>query len=181
MVTDTRSRYDHRLAQGAFAIFVGAALCGASTKSLAADLPDRALTPGWINTNVTQANIGNTVCVKGWSKTNRPPVAYTNKIKALQIREYGYEDTDLRHYEEDHLVPISLGGHPTDPRNLWPEPRMSQWGAARKDALEFAVYRGMCRGEISLGDAQRAFAVNWIAAYRRYGFLLRKYHHGRAD
>src|SRR5216683_2609243 len=28
------------------------------------------------------------------------------------------------HYEEDHLVSLELGGHPRDPRNLWPE----RWG-----------------------------------------------------
>ena len=25
-------------------------------------------------------------------------------------------------YQEDHLISLELGGHPTDPRNLWPEP-----------------------------------------------------------
>lgn len=144
----------------------------------AADLPIPSLTPGAINPDVTQANIHSTVCVKGWTKTVRPPKYYTNKLKRDQIRQYGYTDTDPRDYEEDHLIPLSVGGNPTDPANLWPQPRNSEWNADRKDELEFAIYMGLCHGEVSLAEAQSAFATNWIDAYRRYSALLRKYHHG---
>ncbi|KVV40947.1 hypothetical protein WT27_13570 [Burkholderia territorii] len=148
----------------------------ASLGSLGADLPDATLTPGAINPDVTQENISSTVCVKGWTRTVRPPMWYTNKLKKTQIREYGYDDTNPRDYEEDHLIPLSVGGNPTDPRNLWPQPRHSEWNADRKDDLEFALYKGVCNGEISLAEAQHAFATNWIEAYRRYGSLLRRYH-----
>ena len=40
-----------------------------------------------------------------------------------QIAEYGYADTSTADYEEDHLIPLELGGAPRDPNNLWPEPR----------------------------------------------------------
>jgi len=40
---------------------------------------------------------------------------------------------------------------------------------------------GVCRGEVSLDEARRAFATNWIDAYKRYGALLSKYHHGSVD
>lgn len=147
----------------------------------AGDLPDATLTPGALNPEVSQANIHQTVCVKGWTKSIRPPANYTNRLKRQQIRQYGYADSNPRDYEEDHLVPLSVGGHPTDPRNLWPQPRKSQWNADRKDELEFAVYRGLCRGEITLAEAREAFATNWIAAYGRYGGLLRRYTHGQAE
>lgn len=150
-------------------------LCGAA--SHASDLPDPSLTPGATNPVVTQATIASTVCVKGWTKTVRPPAYYTNKLKRAQIREYGYADTSVRDYEEDHLIPLSVGGNPTDPRNLWPQPRTSEWNAKRKDELEFAVYMGVCHGEVSLAEAQHAFAANWIDAYRRYEPLRRKYRH----
>jgi hypothetical protein len=86
-------------------------------------LPDPARTPGALNPEVTQATIGTTICVRGWTQTVRPPQAYTHALKRQQIREFGYADRHLSAYEEDHLVPLGLGGAPYDPRNLWPEPR----------------------------------------------------------
>ncbi|MFM0265618.1 hypothetical protein [Paraburkholderia sediminicola] len=148
---------------------------------IAADLPNVALTPGAINPDVTQANIGSTVCVKGWTKTVRPPASYTNQLKRFQIRQYGYADTDPRDYEEDHLIPLSVGGSPTDPRNLWPEPRNSEWNADRKDELEFALYMAVCHGEIRLEEARSAFATNWINAYNRYTSSRQRYQHGSVD
>ncbi|MBK4737935.1 hypothetical protein [Noviherbaspirillum pedocola] len=162
------------------------ALCGIaalffSAAALAGDLPDPSRTPGALNPDVTQENIHQTVCVKGWTKTVRPPAYYTNKLKKIQIREYGYADTRPSDYEEDHLVPLSVGGNPTDPNNLWPQPRNSEWGADKKDQLEFALYKAVCRGEMSLADARNAFRTNWIAAYKSYGYFLRKYSHGNGE
>ncbi|MFA6309993.1 MAG: hypothetical protein WCV99_21485 [Sterolibacterium sp.] len=152
-----------------------------SATTSAADLPDRTLTPGALNPDVRQDNIQSTVCVKGFTKTIRPPASFTNKLKKRQLRQYGYSDTNPKHYEEDHLVPLSVGGHPTDPNNLWPQPRNSEWSAAKKDQLEFAMYKAVCRGDVTLEDARHAFATDWIAAYKHYGNLLGKYGHGRVE
>lgn len=134
----------------------------------ATDLPDPVLTPGTINLNVTQENIQQTICVRGYSKSIRPPAYFTNKLKKQQIREYGYSDTNPRHYEEDHLIPLSIGGAPDDPRNLWPEPRSGEWSAGKKDQLEFVICRMVCAQEISLAVAQHAMATNWIEAWEQY-------------
>lgn len=99
------------------------------------------LTPGAIVSEVTQQNIHQTVCVKGYTKTIRPPAHYTNKLKKRQIRKYGYADRNAKHYEEDHLVALSIGVAPRDPRNLWPEPRNSEWSAKKKDRLEFVLHK----------------------------------------
>lgn len=133
-------------------------------------LPDPSLTPGALNPAVTQENIGETICVRGWTRTVRPPAGYTEALKRRQIAEYGYADRRLGHYEEDHLVPLELGGAPEDPRNLWPEPREAAdgWGADRKDELEAELVRRVCAGQVSLAEARRAIATDWIAAYRRY-------------
>lgn len=144
------------------------ALMWIATGVLASDLPDPALTPGATSPAVTQANIRQTVCVKGYSKTIRPPAYYTNRLKKRQLREYGYADTNPRHYEEDHLVALSIGGAADDPLNLWPQPRNSEWGADKKDQLEFLLYRMVCAQEITLAEAQHAMAVNWIEAWKRY-------------
>jgi len=100
----------------------------------------------------------------------RPAVGYTEELKRQQMAAFGYHDRRLSHYEEDHLIPLGLGGAPSDPRNLWPEPRISpdDWGADRKDEVEFALNQLVCSGRLPLREAQRAIATDWIAAYRRY-------------
>lgn len=139
-----------------------------TSQVLAGDLPDPALTPGAIDPGITQENIQSTVCVRGYTKTVRPPASYTNKLKKRQMRQYGYSDLNPKHYEEDHLIPLSIGGNPRDPRNLWPEPRISEWNAAKKDQLEFVIYKMVCANEIPLKEAQGEIASNWIEAYKKY-------------
>jgi hypothetical protein len=134
----------------------------------AADLPAPSLTPGAVDPAVTQQNIQSTICVKGYTRKVRPPASYTNKLKKRQIREYGYADTNPRHYEEDHLIPLEIGGDPRDPRNLWPEPRRSAWNAKEKDRLENLLHREVCDGEIPLRTAQAEIAHDWISADRKY-------------
>ena len=108
-------------------------------------------TPGALNADVTQANIAQTICVRGWTKTVRPPVAYTNALKVKQMREYG-EVGDPSTVQEDHLISLELGGAPTDPRNLWPEPYPR---ASTVDTIENELNAKVCSGELSLADAQR--------------------------
>ena len=134
----------------------------------AGDLPDAAMTPGATNPDVTQANIASTVCVKGYTKTIRPPASYTNSLKKKQIRQYGYADTNPRDYEEDHLIALSIGGAPFDPHNLWPEPRNSEWGADKKDQLEFVIYKLVCAHKVRLVEAQHAMATDWISPWKLY-------------
>ena len=136
--------------------------------AMPADLPDLKRTAGEIDPAVTQKNIHSTVCVKGYTKTVRPPSYYTNKLKKTQITEYGYADTNPQHYEEDHLIPLSIGGSPNDPQNLWPQPRLSVWNAHKKDILELMVYKLVCDGVVPLDEARLALAHNWIDAYWDY-------------
>lgn len=117
---------------------------------------------------MTQGNIRNTICVKGFTKKIRPPAYYTNALKKKQIRQYGYTDKDPKHYEEDHLIPLEVGGNPTDKANLWPEPRYGRWSAAKKDRLENKLHELVCHGALNLGEAQQEIRSNWIAAYMRY-------------
>ena len=72
----------------------------------ARSLPDPGLTPGALNPAVTEATIDTTICVRGWTRSVRPPAEYTEALKRRQIREYGYADRRLRSYEEDHLIPL---------------------------------------------------------------------------
>ena len=133
-----------------------------------ANLPDPSVTPGAINPAVTQENIQQTICVRGWTKTIRPPEAYTDALKLKQLRDEGAADMNPRHYEEDHLISLEIGGNPTDPKNLWPEAYEGPWGARVKDRLENRLHREVCAGRRSLRDAQDMIREDWIAAYKRY-------------
>jgi hypothetical protein len=133
-------------------------------------LPDPKLTPGVTNPAVTQENIHQTICVRGYTKTIRPPESYTHKLKWRQIREYGYGDKRLSSYEEDHLISLEIGGSPDDPRNLWPQPHdvAGGWGSYAKDKLENKLHELVCRGKLPLAQAQREEATNWVEAYKKY-------------
>ena len=133
-------------------------------------LPNPVVTPGATNPRVTQATIHSTICVVGYTTRIRPSEYYTEKLKFHQL-DSGYNlhgDTDASHYEEDHLIPLEVGGSASSVKNLWPEPRNIAWGASRKDVLENALHVLVCDGAMPLARAQRVFATNWIAGYRRY-------------
>jgi hypothetical protein len=112
---------------------------------------DLVRTPGVINLDVTQRNIATTVCKHGWTRTIRPPTDYTNELKRKQMREYGVAGSAAQ-YQEDHLISLELGGHPTDARNLWPEPYPR---AAEMDSIENELNAKVCSGAMSLDAAQR--------------------------
>ena len=134
----------------AAALLVGVSSCS-QRRSADAVRADWARTPGALNPAVTQATIGETICVRGWTRTIRPPTSYTNELKARQLREYGLSGP-LAGFQEDHLISLELGGHPTDPRNLWPEP----YPRARDvDQIENELREQVCNGELTLAEAQR--------------------------
>jgi hypothetical protein len=138
-------------------------------------LPNINLTPGAINPDATSDDLSATVCKSGWATSVRPPSAYTAALKLVQIVAFGYADRNPTHYQEDHLVPLELGGAPRDKRNLWPEPNVAVLpdgtavGSAQKDALENALHAKVCDGGLALGDAQRMIAVDWVAAWEAAG------------
>jgi hypothetical protein len=112
---------------------------------------DLARTPGVVNPDVTQRDIAATICKQGWTRTIRPPTGYTNALKLKQMREYGVRGSPSQ-YQEDHLISLELGGHPTDARNLWPEPYPR---ASDMDSIENDLNAKVCSGAMSLDDAQR--------------------------
>lgn len=126
--------------------------------------PDLNCTPGVLSPNVTQEKIAQTICVPGYTKGIRPPASYTTSLKVRQIAEYGYADTNLADYEEDHFIPLELGGHPTDPRNLWPQPHGGTSGSETKDKVENALHALVCSGQLSLEEAQRRITSDWTKA-----------------
>lgn len=132
-------------------------------------LPNPATQPGALNADVTQDTIQSTICVSGYTSKIRPPVSYTDNLKAQQIVQYGYSDTNPADYEEDHLIALEIGGNPTDPKNLWPQPRnTTPYNASSKDTLENVLHGMVCSGQLTLDTAQHQMATDWVAAYRQY-------------
>jgi hypothetical protein len=133
-------------------------------------LPDRAVTPGAVDPRVTQADIRATICVAGYSARVRPASSYTTALKIRQLAAgYAFHgDRRTADYEEDHLISIELGGSPSSPKNLWPEPYRAGEGARVKDRIEDKLHALVCAGRISLRTAQRAIATDWWRAYQRY-------------
>ena len=143
----------------------------ASGNAIGPVLPNSHVTPGALNPSVTQANIHSTICVRGYTKTIRPPASYTTALKIRQLStppysEYG--DRKTADFEEDHLISLELGGSPTDPKNLWPEPYASSTGARTKDGLENALHTLVCSDLLKLRTAQKVIAENWYNAYLKY-------------
>ena len=73
----------------------------------------------------------------------RPPSSYTSQLKVeADCAQYGLRGPPSA-YQEDHLISLELGGHPTDPRNLWPEPYPR---AAEVDRIENELNDKVCSG-----------------------------------
>ena len=120
-------------------------------------LPDPTITPGALNPKVRQSTIKKTICKSGWTKTIRPPTSYTNSLKIQQMVLYG-EGGSPSNYEEDHFIPLELGGAPRNPKNLWPEPHSQ---SKLSDPLENKLKRQVCKGLMKLAKARAA-----IRAYK---------------
>ena len=149
-------------------LFLAALVACWSAAGRAGELPDRRLTPGTINAAISEPQYRAQCRTKDWTRPYRPAVSFTNSLKKLQMKRYGYPLADIADYEEDHLVPLCLAGAPQDPANLWPQPRFGEWSADRKDKLEAKLCRLACDGKVPLAEAQREIATNWIEAYRKY-------------
>jgi hypothetical protein len=113
-------------------------------------LPTTTLTPGRLNPDVRQTTIDRTICVSGWTKKVRPPPAYTDKLKVEQMPLY-HEVGPPSNYEEDHLIPLELGGAPKNPKNLWPEPHTQ---SKLSDPLETALKNKVCNRMSTLAAAR---------------------------
>ncbi len=125
-------------------------------------LPDPVCTPGAVDPTRTV----DLVCSTS-TRTVRPPVEVTQRIKAERMAAYGDTD-DPRNYELDHLIPLELGGDPASVLNLWPQPYTGLWSAHVKDRLENALHRLVCDGSVPLAQAQHDIRLDWVAAYETY-------------
>jgi hypothetical protein len=126
-------------------------------------LPNPMTTPGVADPNLPKEII----CDPTWStKEVRPPKAYTHGLKLQELQSPEYTDKNPSHYQQDHLIPLELGGDATDPRNEWAQSWHGNCSAHEKDQLENVLHDLVCSGMITLQDAQDEIARNWIASYQ---------------
>ena len=126
-------------------------------------LPDNSCTPGAVS-DATLVQI----CTSGYAASVRPSSSYTSRLKRRQMRAYGVASERPAAFEEDHLVSLELGGDPTAPENLWPEPIAD---ARVKDRVENATHEAVCRGDLELDVAQQWIAADWQDLGRFLGVL----------
>jgi hypothetical protein len=134
-------------------------------------LPDARCTPGAVNPAVRPTTLRATICKAGWTATVRPSASITGKEKRASMEAYD-DGQRTSSFEYDHLVPLELGGAVNDARNLWPEPDYpvrSGFYLNPKDRLERTLNRRVCAGTMSLAQAQRAIALDWVSANARFG------------
>jgi len=122
-------------------------------------MPDPSLTPGAVTTNDVSV-----ICQKRYSAAERN---VPESVKRAVFAEYGITKWKPGEYEIDHLISLELGGS-NDRENLWPQPYQATWNAHQKDHLEDRLHALVCRGEISLSQAQAEISTNWIAAFKKY-------------
>lgn len=70
-----------------------------------------------------------------------------------------------KEFQVDYLINPQLGGT-AEMKNLWPQPYATVWNAQAKDMLERRLHARVCRGELSLEQAQHQLAGDWIASYQ---------------
>jgi len=116
-------------------------------------LPDPACTTGAIFTVGTT-----TICTVGYTaKVREVPLS----VKKQVFKEYGIDYSLHSNYEVDHLISLELGGS-NDISNLWPENYIINSGARTKDSFENYLHSQICKGSISLAEAQKQISTDWV-------------------
>jgi hypothetical protein len=134
---------------------------------------DKKLTPGAVDPRVTQANIQQTICKTGYTKTVRKT---PQKMQDQVFAAYGIPKADEGKYELDHLISLELGGADVA-KNLWPEKYCPTkkalcpadppcYGAREKDVVETTFKRKVCAGTMTLKAAQKRIAGDWLKEYK---------------
>lgn len=122
-------------------------------------LPDSSCTPGAIFPQVTRDE----VCTKGYTQTVRN-VPQSEKDEVY--KEYGIYSHKTGEYEVDHFISLELGGS-NDISNLWPEAAIPVPGFHQKDLVENYLNGEVCKGIITLSEAQREISTNWLEIYNQ--------------
>ena len=94
-----------------------------------------------------------------WSDISRPAGFSVRNLQASQAFSFRIRTP---------RIPLELGGDNAI-ENLWPEPEGPGDGFRQKDRVEHYLHREVCRGAMTLRDAQRAIATDWLSVLRQVG------------
>ena len=139
-----------------FVLAIALATCIANAQ----DYPDPKITPG-----VTRVVSKKILCTHGSTKDARLVSA---KTKTEVFKRYGFIKGKFKpgDYEIDHFISLELGGA-NDINNLWPQPFHGTHTARMKDVVETNLHRRICKGLITVEDAQNIIRTDWVAEYKR--------------
>ena len=119
------------------------------------------------NPAVKQETLQETVCIRGYTATVRPPVYITNVIKKRLLEAQGMTWDSAPTFKLDHVVPLYAGGEAGDPNHTSNFQLQRVEEATRKDRLEAKIGCMICVGQITLDEGHDAF-LNWQSAYHHY-------------
>ncbi len=131
-------------------------------------LPDSKVTPGDSIPGATKEDVYS----YGWAREHRD-VSQGDRAKAFERypnsrRTCACQLSNVGDCcDVDHLIPLELGGS-NDDKNLWPQPWDPRPGSLEKDQLENELHSLVCKGTLSLKEAQQCIASNWIECWKKY-------------
>jgi len=134
---------------------------------------------GALNPVVRQETIDKTICVPGYAKGVSPATSYTNGVKQMLFQRAHMNPALAQTYELDHIIPLSLGGHPRKLDNLALQVWEGENGANKKDKLEDKLQCLVCSGQVALAEAQREIVEDWQAAYHKFANVKCRRQRGR--
>lgn len=132
-------------------------------------LPDHTATPGATDPALTTAKL----CNKAFHTASARHVTQSEKKQAC--RAYGQLIACPGHgYELDHLISIELGGS-NDIKNLWPQPVdvPGTVGYHTKDVVENRAHAAVCKGKLTLKQAQQGISGDWYSFGKANGFITK--------
>jgi hypothetical protein len=120
-------------------------------------LPDAGCTPGAIMT--TDLDV---IC----HQSTRDRRHVDASVHQEAFTEYGYTFPQARGaFEVDHLIPLELGGDNVI-ESLWAQPATPKPGFHEKDHVEDFLHKQVCSGAMTLEEAQKAIATDWLSVWK---------------
>jgi hypothetical protein len=117
--------------------------------------------PGAIDPAVTDANVQQTICKRGYTAKVRN-VSEATKA-AVYARDHRVKERG-HCCEIDHAIPLELGGS-NALENLWAQPYTPRPAAHEKDKVENFLRASVCRGAMPLALARDAVHNHWPSVY----------------
>jgi hypothetical protein len=136
--------------------------------------PNKKLTPGYVDKDVTQANLNETICKVG--KSTSPKELSVEKEELIFDKVYDMPLEDIENYDFDNLIPLDLGGY-SCVSNTWPMKQCDDdegktcFGYISKQKVEAELHQKVCASEMSLWMAQEIMKTDWFAYYAKMQHL----------